>query len=113
MADLHGVDPAVLRDGALLESLLRRAAQAAGAHILSNHFHSFGEGAGITGIVLLAESHISIHTWPELGLAAVDIFMCGSGNCERALQILIQALAPRDSHVTSMARGTGKLHEQR
>ncbi len=107
LADLHGVKPAILRDGPALDDLLRRAADHAGAHILSSHFHSFGDGAGVTGIVLLAESHISIHTWPELGLAAIDIFMCGASDCQRALEILIRDLSPADSHVTSTRRGHG------
>jgi S-adenosylmethionine decarboxylase len=46
--------------------------------VLFSHFHAFGEGQGVTGVVLLAESHITIHTWPECGFAAADIFMCGS-----------------------------------
>jgi hypothetical protein len=50
---------------------------AAGARILHGHFHTFGRRQGVTGVLLLAESHISIHTWPEAGFAAVDIFMCG------------------------------------
>lgn len=108
LADLHGVDAAVLRDGPVLDRLLCRAALDAGAHILSSHFHSFGDGAGITGIVLLAESHISIHTWPELGLAAVDIFMCGASNGERALQVLVHDLAPADSQVTVTDRGRAR-----
>ena len=78
LADLHGVDPALLRDAAFIDALLRRAAEAAGARILHGHFHVFGDGGGVTGVLLLAESHISIHTWPESGFAAADIFMCGA-----------------------------------
>jgi len=50
--------------------------------------HNFGEGSGVTGVVLLAESHISIHTWPELKYAAVDIFMCGACDPQRAIPVL-------------------------
>jgi S-adenosylmethionine decarboxylase len=105
LADLYGVDASVLRDSPALERLLRHAAVDAGAHVLSSHFHAFGDGNGITGIVLLAESHISIHTWPELGLAAVDIFMCGASNTNRALEVLLRELTPTDSQVSSTARG--------
>ena len=105
LADLYGIDPALLRDGAALESLLRRAAAGAGARVLSSHFHSFGSEAGITGVVLLAESHISIHTWPECGMAAADIFMCGASDAERALEILVRELVPADTQQVSVERG--------
>ena len=112
LADLYGVDPVMLRDSAALDALLRRAAQAAGARVLGSHFHSFGitDGGtgvadGVTGVVLLAESHISIHTWPESGLAAADIFMCGSADPERALAILVAELAPSHQHVKTLSRG--------
>ena len=105
LADLYGIDVALLRDGPALESLLRRAAMDAGARVLSSHFHSFGAEAGITGVVLLAESHISIHTWPECGMAAADIFMCGASDAARALEFLVRELAPADSKSVSVGRG--------
>jgi S-adenosylmethionine decarboxylase len=58
------------------------------ARVLFSHFHAFGEGQGVTGVVLLAESHITIHTWPECGFAAADIFMCGSAQPELALALI-------------------------
>jgi S-adenosylmethionine decarboxylase len=105
LADLHGVDADLLQDGVALESLLRRAAEVAGARVLSSHFHSFGAADGVTGVVLLAESHISLHTWPESGLAAADIFMCGSAHPGRALEVLIDGLAPAHQSVHIVARG--------
>lgn len=92
LADLHGVAAAALRDASGLETLLTRAANAAGATVLFSHLHAFGDGAGITGVVLLAESHISIHTWPEHGFAAVDIFMCGAADADRALSVIEDSL---------------------
>ena len=105
LVDLDGVDADLLQDGVAMESLLRRAAEAAGARVLSSHFHSFGAGDGVTGVVLLAESHISIHTWPESGLAAADIFMCGAADPGRALKVLIDGLAPAHHSVHTLARG--------
>ena len=75
------------------------------ARVLSAHFHHFGEGAGVTGVVMLSESHISIHTWPEHGYAALDVFMCGAARPERALDSLRAALAPASVRVTVVDRG--------
>lgn len=107
LADFYGMPEALLRSGPQLEALLRRAAETAGATILASHFHSFGDAGGITGVVLLAESHISIHTWPESDFAAVDIFMCGTANPQRALDALVETLAPSRQHVEVAARGRG------
>ena len=60
---------------------------------------------GVTGVLLLAESHISIHTWPEFGYAAVDIFMCGSADPNLALQVLQQGLQTQDVQIHAVARG--------
>ena len=105
LADLSGVAPAALADCTAIEALLRAAALAAGARIVHSHFHPFGPGLGVTGVVLLAESHISIHTWPEQGYAAVDIFMCGAAVPERALDVLREALAPSRCAVRALHRG--------
>jgi S-adenosylmethionine decarboxylase len=105
LADLGGVAPALLVDAGAIDALLRQAALGAGAQILHSHFHSFGPGQGITGVLLLAESHISIHTWPEHGFAAADIFMCGAAQPQRALAIIEAALQPATRSVRTVARG--------
>ena len=105
LADLQGIAPGLLRDAAALEAVLRAAALGAGAHVLASHFHSFGTHQGVTGVVLLAESHISIHTWPEFEFAAADIFMCGGSQPERALALLVQALAPARQDIRIATRG--------
>lgn len=91
LLDLYCCDTALLCDAVRLEALLREAAQRAGATILGAHFHHFGENAGVTGVLLLAESHISIHTWPEHRFAALDIFLCGELKLEAARESLCQA----------------------
>jgi S-adenosylmethionine decarboxylase len=105
LADLHGVDPGLLTDAARIDALLREAALAAGARILHSHFHSFGAGQGVTGVLLLAESHISIHTWPEVGFAAADIFMCGTARPELALELIEASLRPGSRAVRTVERG--------
>ena len=105
IADLHGIAEARLSDPAAIETLLRESAIAAGATIVYSHFHLFGEGQGVTGVVLLAESHISIHTWPELGFAAADVFMCGHAKPEAAMEIIVAALVPTSTRVQHIARG--------
>jgi S-adenosylmethionine decarboxylase len=68
-----------LSEPSFIEQVLRIAAETAGATVLSTHAHTFKPN-GVTAIAVLAESHISIHTWPSRGFAAIDIFMCG--NCQ-------------------------------
>jgi S-adenosylmethionine decarboxylase len=105
LADYHGAAPGLLGDAAAIDALLRRAALAAGARILHGHFHTFGAGGGVTGVLLLAESHISIHTWPEDGFAAVDIFMCGAARPQLALAAIEQALGAERVTLRTVARG--------
>ena len=105
LADFHGVAAALLGDAAALERELVEAARAAGARVLGAHFHHFGAGAGVTGVVMLSESHISIHSWPEHLYAALDIFMCGAARPELALRRLRAALAPASVRVHDVARG--------
>ncbi|GAB3374374.1 adenosylmethionine decarboxylase [Massilia agri] len=105
LADLAGVKAALLVDPDAIDALLRTAAVAAGARILHSHFHTFGRGMGVTGVLLLAESHISIHTWPEHGFAAADIFMCGDAQPQLALDVIDAALRPATRSVQTIARG--------
>ena len=105
LADLHGIAADLLTQPQAIEQILLRAAQAAGATPIFSKFHQFGDGQGVTGVLLLRESHISIHTWPEHGFAAVDVFMCGDAQPELAIGILQQALRPLQSRVEEVARG--------
>jgi S-adenosylmethionine decarboxylase len=82
----------------LIEKTLETAAEDAGATILHTHLHHFSPNGGVSGVVVLAESHISIHTWPERNYAALDIFMCGSCDPYRCLRHLREAFHPE--HVT-------------
>lgn len=85
-----------LDDLVLIEATLREAAVAAQVTLLDIRLHHFGEGQGVTGVALLAESHISIHSWPEHALVAVDIFVCGNmADPEAALLVIERRLQAR------------------
>jgi S-adenosylmethionine decarboxylase len=94
-----------LDDPALIDSTLREAALAAGATILHSHFHHFSPNGGVSGVVVLAESHISIHTWPERSYAALDIFMCGACDPYQAIPLLEKIFTPGSVRVSEQRRG--------
>ena len=73
--------------------------------MLGTHIHDFGEGMGVTGVVILAESHISIHSWPEHDYAAIDIFMCGEADPQIALNSLQVLLHPSSTRIQVLPRG--------
>jgi S-adenosylmethionine decarboxylase len=104
LADLDGVKPSVLSDADKIRAILVQGAEQAGATVLFSHIHGFGAGQGVTGVVLLAESHISIHTWPECGFAAVDIFMCGAASPDAALAHIVSALEPASHTLRTVVR---------
>lgn len=106
LLDLYGCAAALLKDEDHLKQALAQAAQQAGATILGSHFHTFGGEGGVTGVLLLAESHISIHTWPEYGFAAIDAFICGSPQLDRVRDFLQQALQAQRSVWTVKRRGS-------
>lgn len=94
-----------LSDQALIHEALTRAVEAAGATLLQVHLHEFTDSGGISGVALLAESHISIHTWPERGFAAIDIFMCGACEPERTVPVLERYFRPAEIRMNEQRRG--------
>ncbi len=80
---------------------------AAGATLLHMHLHPFEPNGGISGVAVLAESHISIHSWPERGYAALDVFMCGDAQPELCVDILRKAFKPQRIAVQELLRGKG------
>ena len=103
LLDLWGASN--LTDPELIDRALRDAAEAANATILHSHFHHFGPDGGVSGVLVLAESHISIHTWPERDFAAVDIFMCGACDPYRSLPLLKAAFRPASVRLDEQRRG--------
>jgi len=88
-----------------MERAMREAVEVAGATLLHIHLHHFTPGGGISGVAVLAESHISVHTWPERDFAAFDIFMCGDARPEMTIPVLKQAFAPGRMEIRDLMRG--------
>ncbi|MCP9850604.1 adenosylmethionine decarboxylase [Cyanobium sp. Morenito 9A2] len=104
--ELYNCNSEKLDDEAFLRTAITTAAKRAGATLLNLITHRF-EPQGVTGLALLAESHISIHTWPESGYAAVDVFTCGDHTMpERACQVLSEELGAAHHKLTSFRRET-------
>lgn len=94
-----------LEDDKIIHDILIVSAKAAGATVLHAHTHHFGVGQGVSGVVILAESHISIHTWPERNFVAFDIFMCGETNPDLSLKVLENEFKPTKINIKKMKRG--------
>ncbi len=105
IVDLYGASH--LSDIALVEKTMLHCIKASGATLLHIHLHPF-EPDGISGVAVLAESHISVHTWPESNYAAFDIFMCGDAKPEVCIDILTQAFEAERVEVTELLRGEVK-----
>ncbi|HXF87163.1 MAG TPA: adenosylmethionine decarboxylase [Xanthobacteraceae bacterium] len=102
--DLYGAQR--LDDIDHIEATLRRCVSAAKATLLHIHLHHFTP-SGVSGVAVLAESHISIHTWPEAGYAALDVFMCGKANPDACVPVLREAFKPKRVAVGEHLRGQG------
>jgi S-adenosylmethionine decarboxylase len=76
LAEFFNCDETLLNDAGMVEFVMKRAALECGATIVNSVFHTFNPH-GVSGVVVIAESHLAIHTWPEYGYAAVDVFTCG------------------------------------
>jgi S-adenosylmethionine decarboxylase len=103
LIDLWGAER--LDDLAHVEATLRDCVAAARATLLHIHLHHFSPNHGVSGVAVLAESHISIHTWPETGYAALDIFMCGCAEPHEAIEVLRRAFRPERLAVEEVLRG--------
>jgi S-adenosylmethionine decarboxylase len=90
-----------------IEATLRRCVDEAGATLLHIHLHHFEPNGGVSGVAVLAESHISIHSWPEVGYAALDVFMCGKASPDACVPVLREAFKPKQIAVSEHLRGRG------
>lgn len=103
IVDLWGASR--LDEPAHIDAVLREGALASGATILHGHFHHFSPNGGVSGVLVLAESHVSIHTWPERDYAAIDIFMCGECDPAKAIPALKKGFQPERVQLAEHKRG--------
>lgn len=113
LAEFNGCNSSILNDVAKVEAIMVHAALEAGAEVREVAFHKFSP-QGVSGVVVISESHLAIHTWPELGYAAVDVFTCG----ERvdpwdACRYLVDKLQATDVDATEVKRGQRKDKSQK
>ncbi len=111
IGDLYGClcDSRLMLDAPFLEAFCKERVEAAGLSSVGSLFHSFGEGGGVTGVVVLAESHLSIHTWPESGYVTLDVYVCNysTNNRPKAQKLfddLQAAFSPNDPHLHRVER---------
>ena len=104
LVEYTGCDSSVLDDLKRIEALMNQAAKAARTNIVASVFQPF-EPQGVTGVVVVEESHLSIHTWPEHGYAAVDFFTCGESIPEMAHRVLAEGLRAEHAEVIFVDRG--------
>lgn len=103
--EYYDCSPEKLKDKDYIGKKLSRIAGDCGATVLGGDFHKFDGGEGVTGVLMLAESHISIHTWPEYGYAAVDVFMCGDADPSEAIIPIKKVFDSERMETMTMDRG--------
>lgn len=103
--ELEDCDPEMLKDSPVIEKILLDAAKQSGATIINYFFHQFSPH-GVSGVIIIAESHISIHTWPDKGYAAIDVFTCSKDmNADSILPYLKKHLSAEKSREIIISRG--------
>ena len=105
LLELRDCDPQVLNDLNFLKRCLIETAEQIGATVLGESFSQFSP-QGVSGVVIISESHLCIHTWPEYGYAAVDVFTCGQTvDPVQAVKLIVEKLGSKDSSFTEIKRG--------
>lgn len=103
LLNLYGISFALLDDLEGIEEVFEQAVQACGATVLNRFFHRF-QPQGITIVYTLAESHLSIHTFPERGCCAIDVYTCGSMNSKAGMEVLIKYFDPENFKIQEVER---------
>lgn len=103
--ECHGCDSELLKNTSKIEEILQQSALKANATVLHSYFHKFDQGEGVTGIIALAESHISVHTWPEHSYMAIDIFMCGDCDPKISADYIFETIEMYEMQTSEIVRG--------
>ncbi|MGC8644836.1 MAG: adenosylmethionine decarboxylase [Thermoplasmata archaeon] len=105
VADLKGVSPSKISKVSLVKEIMESAVKSGGLTKIRSYYHQFSPD-GASGVILLAESHLSFHTWPEYGFVALDIFTCGpTENAEAAFEYILDKLSPISVEYKKIERG--------
>lgn len=104
LVEYHDCNSATLNNQDLLEGLFLEAAKAAHVTVIASKFHRFAP-QGVSGILIIQESHLSLHSWPEYGYAAVDFYTCGEGKPELAHQVICKGLEAKKYELVMINRG--------
>jgi len=105
IVEAAGCDPDILRNPDRMREVLIHAAKQGEMGVRNSFFYKFAP-EGVSGVVIVSESHISAHTWPEKGYAALDVYICGDeAKPERAIEVFLREMGARDAHVTEIKRG--------
>jgi S-adenosylmethionine decarboxylase proenzyme len=107
LLELYGCEPARLNDAPALAALMRKAVTASGARVVGETFHQYSPH-GVTGVLVIEESHFSVHTWPESGYAALDFYTCGLIDPEPAARVVFEGLGAKSAKLLEVARGLGE-----
>lgn len=107
LADFWGVER--MGDLQFIQETLEEGARRAGATILHSYYHPFGEEYGVSGVTVLSESHISIHTWPERDFASLDVFMCGACDPQIAIDYIAEQFKPTRIEQSLNRRGESPI----
>ena len=104
LLEFMGCSSQLLNSKDALEPILNEAAKVMGASIVESRFHNFSP-IGVSGVVIIMESHLTIHTWPEYDYAAIDIFTCGKINFDEGVELLKKKLKPQSVTESFIERG--------
>jgi len=105
LVELYGCEPGVLDDEGAIRRVMLEAAASSGATVVGERFHKFSP-QGVSGVVVLAESHLAVHTWPEHGYAALDLFTCGAQlDTDACFRHLAESLGCRHRTSSVLSRG--------
>jgi len=112
LVELNNCDHKILNDIKFIKEVMLSAADASGATVLGESFHQFSP-QGVSGVLIIAESHLTIHTWPEHGYAGADIFTCGTRvQPEKAAEIIIARMKPKTHSIIQISRGMVDIKQE-